>query len=265
MRRQLRKIKNYLDLTPPERSFNPDKSTIMLVSYPKSGNTWLRFIFANLIQDSSVGFSNIEKIVPDIYQTNKRAFKRSSYLYVKSHESFITTYNRVVYVVRDPRDVFLSYFNYHKKIKVLPMDFSRELYLKMFLTGDIIESEKFGSWSQHLLSWYHVSKNENVCFIKYEDLLHDTEKQIKKVVRFFNLDYKEQDIKSAIENSSFRSMKTSEKIDGGRWRTLKKSRTNLSFVDKGKSERWKNELTDTEKNLICEHFKKGMKIFGYVK
>ena len=162
MRRHLRKIKNCLDLTPPERSFNPDKSTIMLVSYPKSGNTWLRFIFANLIQDSSVGFSNIEKIVPDIYQTNKRAFKRSSYLYVKSHESFITTYNRVVYVVRDPRDVFLSYFNYHKKIKVLPMDFSRELYLKMFLTGDIIESEKFGSWSQHLLSWYHVSKNENV-------------------------------------------------------------------------------------------------------
>jgi hypothetical protein len=41
---------------------------VFLVSYPRSGNTWTRFLLGNLIyQDEPVTFANIESRIPEIY------------------------------------------------------------------------------------------------------------------------------------------------------------------------------------------------------
>src|SRR5258708_8153953 len=80
---------------------------IFLVSYPRSGNTWARFLLGNLIyQDDPITFSNLESRIPEIY------FNRDRFLrelprprMLKSHECFQPHYPRVIYIVRDPRDV----------------------------------------------------------------------------------------------------------------------------------------------------------------
>ena len=37
-----------------------------IVSYPRSGNTWTRFLIANLLHpEVEVGFANIDSFVPD--------------------------------------------------------------------------------------------------------------------------------------------------------------------------------------------------------
>ena len=41
---------------------------IFITSYPKSGNTWLRFLIGYLVHGNTfTGFNNIEEKIPDIY------------------------------------------------------------------------------------------------------------------------------------------------------------------------------------------------------
>src|SRR5580658_693434 len=63
---------------------------IFLVSYPRSGNTWTRFLLGNLIyQDDPVTFSNIESRIPEIYFNYDRFLRQLPRpRMLKSHECF---------------------------------------------------------------------------------------------------------------------------------------------------------------------------------
>src|SRR2546422_3289190 len=82
----------------------PDDTFI--VSYPKSGNTWARFLVANLIYDDEpVTFVNIDHIIPMADGQSRKYFKKMARpRIIKSHYPFEPAYKRVIYIVRDPRD-----------------------------------------------------------------------------------------------------------------------------------------------------------------
>src|SRR5437899_924402 len=80
---------------------------VFLVSYGRSGNTWTRFLIGNLIHpDEPVTFANIERVIPDIYcNSQKKIMNLPRPRLIKSHECFEPRYKKVIYIVRDPRDV----------------------------------------------------------------------------------------------------------------------------------------------------------------
>ena len=84
---------------------------VFLVSYPKSGNTWMRFLVGNLVfPNDPITFANVERRVPSIYGMSGRKLRLVPRpRYIKSHEPFHSKYQNVIYVVRDPRDVAVSY------------------------------------------------------------------------------------------------------------------------------------------------------------
>ena len=90
-----------------------------IVSYPKSGNTWFRFILSNLLRQSAeenIDFHSACRYVPDIevHHPELEALQRPRF--IKSHcPRLIEAYPRVIYLVRDPRDVYVSYFYYLRK------------------------------------------------------------------------------------------------------------------------------------------------------
>ena len=91
-------------------------SDIFLVSYPRSGNTWLRFVLGTYISGENVDWINLEYIFPDIYKCSEDFLsKLQSPRYIKSHHPYDSRYNKIVYVVRDPRDVLVSYYFWHVK------------------------------------------------------------------------------------------------------------------------------------------------------
>ena len=70
-------IKKILGLQKIGDALTIRKDDIFIASYPKSGNTWTRFLIANLIyQNEVIDFSNIEKKVPDIYVNNHKDLLR---------------------------------------------------------------------------------------------------------------------------------------------------------------------------------------------
>src|SRR5690349_8047723 len=75
-----------------------------LVSYPRSGNTWTRFLTANLLfPDREVSFLNIDHLIPDVLNVDRRTLAGIPRpRLIKSHEYFDPRYRRVIYIVRDP-------------------------------------------------------------------------------------------------------------------------------------------------------------------
>ena len=130
---------------------------VFLVSYPKSGNTWLRFLIANAIKvhynvEQDVNLFNILDIIPSIIgDGNLRPegpFGRTDIpRIIKSHSAYNPYYYRVILLVRDPRDVMISYYYYLKDRKQI--DDKLEI-------SEFIRHTKYGinRWTEHTKSWY---------------------------------------------------------------------------------------------------------------
>src|SRR5215212_5420597 len=148
---------------------------VWIVSYPKSGNTWTRFLIANLVtSDKMVDWSNIEQIVPDIYLNRDpllKALPRPRYF--KSHEGYRPDYRRVVFIVRDPRDVAVSYYHFIRKTKTLPMDATMEEFMTKFIEGKI---DPYGNWGENVGSWLGARRGtDDFLIVRYEDLQENAE------------------------------------------------------------------------------------------
>src|SRR5713101_9299626 len=122
----------------PGRSLLILPDDVFLVSFPKSGNTWTRFLLANLIYPNQPAtFANIHRLIPDPAGTTKRDFDRMPRpRIIKSHECFDPRYPRVVYIVRDPRDVAVSQYHYHRKLQRISDDSPIENFVTRFLAGE---------------------------------------------------------------------------------------------------------------------------------
>src|SRR5437764_14210828 len=72
---------------------------VYLVSYPRSGNTWTRFLIANLLDhENPPSFADIEARIPAInLWPDKFLLRLPRPRILKSHEYFDPRYPRVIY------------------------------------------------------------------------------------------------------------------------------------------------------------------------
>ena len=247
------------------RSITVFPDDIFIVSYPKSGNTWLRFLVGNLIYpDEPINFANIETRVPDIYRnsdTELRVLPRPRIL--KSHECFDPRYNNVIYIVRDPRDVAVSYYFYHLKQRWIEDGFYKDRFIKQFVAGDL----KYGSWGENVSSWLRVAQGNhpNFLFLQYESLLTQPEFEVEKITRFLKIKTTKLDLARVIKLSSADHMRRLEKAQANVWKTIKHSRREIPFVRSARSGNWMSELSVHSARLIAARWRVLMKSLKYIK
>ena len=124
-------IKYLLGTDKAERNFAVYPDDTFLVSYPRSGNTWTRFLIANLVHpEKNVSFKNIEKLIPDTSSQSNQALKRTPRpRIIKTHQYFDHRYPKTIYIVRDPRDIALSYYDFQRKYMQINNDYPLERYV----------------------------------------------------------------------------------------------------------------------------------------
>jgi len=234
-----------------------------IVSYPKSGNTWVRFLVANLVYGNGVDFARIEKLVPDIYQNTSRELDGvASPRYLKSHESYDPRYERAIYITRDPRDVVVSYYYHRIKIRVIPAGADKSAFVDKFVSGRL---DRFGSWGDNVGSWLAArSGDPDFLVLHYEDVLADTAAELQRIAKFLKLDRTDTQIESAIAESSFERMRAHETAQGHRWRTTERSRKDMYFVRSAGSGGWEKELSDEMAQRIVRAWPQQMATLGYI-
>jgi len=123
LRRAIVEAKRVLGLHSPGRNLAVFPDDTFLVSFPKSGNTWARFLIANLVRpNEKIDFSNVNRVIPGPEVTSNRDLMRVPRpRIVKSHQYFDPRYKQVIYIARDPRDVVVSQYYFQRKRKLLAM------------------------------------------------------------------------------------------------------------------------------------------------
>jgi len=243
---------------------------VFLVSYPRSGNTWARFLLGNLLYpDAPVTFSNIETRIPEIYFNRDRmlrALPRPRML--KSHESFQPHYPHVIYIVRDPRDVAISFYHHNVKARNIQDDYPMTSFVPRFIAGEF--DQKFGSWRDNVLSWVSLrGENPNFMMLRYEEMKRDTGAALLQVVAFLEhcsfrkIDSRPEALQRAIELSSPERMRTLEKEEAASWVLTKSTRSDKPFVRTAKAGGWKSQLGPESVEAIESAWGELMQSLGY--
>jgi len=243
---------------------------VFLVSYPRSGNTWTRFLLGNLLYpDAPVTFSNIESRIPEIYFNRDRvlrALPRPRML--KSHESFQPHYPHVIYVVRDPRDVAISFYHHNVKARNIPDDHPMTSFVPRFVAGEF--DQKFGSWRDNVLSWVSLrGENPNFMMLRYEEMKRDTAGALLQVVSFLEhcsfrkIDSSPEALQRATELSSPERMRALEKKEAASWVLTKSTRSDKPFVRTANAGGWKSQLARESVQAIESAWGDLMQNLGY--
>lgn len=237
----------------------PDDTFI--VSYPRSGNTWTRFLIANLKHPEPVTFANIEQVIPDSSALSSQAMKRVPRpRLVKSHEYFDPRYNKVIYLVRDPRDVAISLYHFRRKYRSIDDSYPMDRYVaERFIKGDLDVS-----WGEHVGSWLATrAKHPGFLLVRYEDLRRDPNEQLRRIAAFLGVEATPERVALAVERSDVNRLRTLEKAEHEDWISTKGKRADVPFIGTAKSGSWRQNLPNVAVGLIESAWGDLMKTLGY--
>jgi hypothetical protein len=236
-------IKYTLGLDRAGRNYTVYPDDTFLVSYPKSGNTWVRFLLANLLHPKArVGFDNINLLLPAPGVSSKRFLRNLPRPRIlKSHEPFDVRFRKVIYLVRDPRDVAVSEYHFDLKKRYIDPTLSLEDFVKRFIAG---QTAGYGSWWEHAAGWIAARHgNPNFLLVRYEDLLTDSVAETARIAEFLNIDADQERLNAAVERSSADRMRKLEKQQADHWTGTRNTRQDIPFVRAATSGGWKETLS----------------------
>lgn len=214
-----------LDLPPRARSairtalrprmFTPDPARdVFLVSYPRSGSTWLRAMIAQpRTGEAAASLANLDYVIPDIYYPVPDVKARRQPFYaVKSHEPFrfgtpSARFRRVICIVRDPRDAAVSYRRY-------TVNNGGQTDLEEFV-ADFASGRVFpGSWQDHVESWTHAAGTtpvNQILVLRYEDILDSPVAKLEEIAGLIRTELDKTSAGMIVEACSREGMLAKEK------------------------------------------------------
>ena len=255
---------------------------VIICGYPKSGNTWLTRLTAEIIGCPVAGFwcepFNQEIAIEGLDRP-------ADYLCFKAHHSLdqikqtLTYYangsEKIIYVIRDPRDVIVSasyhlslgqvpqYEKIHQLMSLFPTSF--RIYQRLFhtqrykldaLTRIVLDGrQNLGwlgiSWQDHVVGYL----NSNVLVIQYEALQADPMAEAKRICTYLNISRSDNELREAIQNQSFNRKK--------KWFLDTHQFRKAQFLRQGTSGAWTAVLTEKNIKMIDERIGNFLGDLGY--
>ncbi len=240
------------------------RADIVVVSFGKSGRTWLRVMISHLFrvmyrlpENAILGFDNfhnLNKSVPKIFFTHDNYIKDFTGD-LSSKQPFYD--KRVVLLARDPRDVAVSQF-FQWKFRIKPSKVAINNYppqgsdISLF---DFVMGDNGGSMravTEYLNLWAAEAGKVNAFhLLRYEDLRTNTREELRKLLDFMQVDATDADVEAAVEYSSYENMKKMEskeqfRFAGGRMMPRDKDNPDSYKVRRAKVGGYRDYFTDEE-------------------
>jgi hypothetical protein len=170
-----------------------------------------------------------------------------------------------VYIVRDPRDIAVSFYYYNVKTFVIPEGYPMDEFVERFLVARVVPyADRVGTWQDHVLSWTRLRLgNPNFALIRYEDLLSDPARELTKVAPMVHIEATPDRVERAVARSSAGQLRSLELKESKRWETTKDTRQDIPFIREAKSGGWRRELSATAVQRIESTWGTTMEELGY--
>ncbi|XP_030629938.1 sulfotransferase family 2, cytosolic sulfotransferase 2 [Chanos chanos] len=244
------------DLHPPEslkyyEDFVFREDDILIVTFPKSGTTWMQEIVPLIVSEGDLTpvhtvpnwdrvpwLEEHRAIILNLEQKPSPRIFATHYQYDMMNKSFFKVKPRVIYVMRNPKDVFTSSYHYYGMASYMVNPGTTDEFLEKFLDGKIM----FGSWFDHVKGWLNAKDQDHISYIAYEDLILDLKGSISKISQFLGKSLSEEVTEKIAYHCTFKVMKQNKMSNY--------SLVPVEFMDQKKSEFLRKGIIGDWKNLL---------------
>jgi aryl sulfotransferase len=275
--------------------------TVWLASYPKSGSTWLRAVCTAWLHDgpvdlnalvglpiassrdcfdvelgipsSSLTPAEVELLRPRVDELLAAGAREPAPLLRKIHDAYfpgldgepivsVKATRAAVYVVRDPRDVAVSYAASRDAPPVWAQHRLNDPSATLEGENDRLHRQlrqRLGTWSQHVRSWADGPPFP-VEVVRFEDFASAPVETFGRVLRFVGFpDVDDARIGAAVERAAFDRLRRAEADRGFVERPPETAR----FFRRGEPGSWHEELPGEVADRIREEHGEVMARFDY--
>lgn len=205
--------------------FKPRPGDVLITTAPKAGTTWMQQILHQLRTGGDTGFSSIDEVVPwlelqrdalSLHQILERFENIQDPRIFKTHCTYEQTPGtdtvKIILSSRDPRDCCVSF--YHHVMDMTDDARKRVGFDRYHTLDEVFEAWlQYAAWYRNIQSWWPHYKDDNVLWLRYEDMKRSPESSIDRIIAFLAWDITPEQRSRALEYSSFEWMKThSEKF-----------------------------------------------------
>lgn len=244
------------------------RADVAIVSFGKSGRTWLRVMISRYYQlvygipeRALLGFDNYHRRnskIPKIFFTHDNYIKD----YTGEHDSKASFYGKkVVLMVRNPKDIAVSqFFQWQHRMRPAKKKLNKYPPHGADVSAyDFVMDPDCGlpDIIAYLNLWAHeTDRVERLLVVRYEDMRSDPNKTLRTVMEFINDDSADATaVDGAVEYSSVENMRKLEEknvfwLAGGRMKPGKKGDPNTYKVRRAKVGGYKDYFNDAERAEI---------------
>lgn len=246
-------------------AFQIRPTDVFLVSFPKSGNTWMRFLLGNYVTKGLIEFQNVNSYIPEVHLHPERINDvLTEPRIIKSHFEFVKNYPNAIYIARDVRDIAISQYHHLQMVDVIPQTTTLHNYLQSSFHR---ANQYHSTWHTHVFSWLRDNFPQRLLLLKYEDILAAPQLEMEKALTFMGMPLNETLLNLSIERSSFKSMREKEEESPINTQELvaKAPLPNKYFVREGKAGSWRTEMNTSEKEFFWNLYGEALQFLGYLK
>lgn len=245
-------------------NFKARNSDVLITTAPKAGTTWMQQILHQLKTGGDPDFYSIDEVVPWLEITRKginwqqilNSFEDMSDPRIfKTHCTYqqtpgIDTAN-IILTSRDPRDCCISFYHHVMDMNDEAKHDTTLEQLKTF--NDVFESwMDFGSWYNNVKSWWPHIENNNILWLRFEDMKSDLESNIDTILKFLDWTITEQQRKHVLSYCSFDWMKANTEKFTRQLGSDKPLFKPGGFIRKGKTGDHKTKLSAEQEDRILQ-------------
>ena len=246
--------------------FEERESDVFVVTYLKSGTTWMQVILHNMLTDGNMDFNHIYDVSPwpknqsfqnePVENINKLPAPRI----LKSHDEY-DFFNegmkgKIIYVIRDGKDVAVSLFHHNKN------------YLDPELTFDgnfeeFFTKEKAAmNWFKYNHEWLENKRNLPVLYVSYEQLTNDFDTALQRIANYLHVELNEDMVSRIKKYASFEYMKTHES-KFGQVALVDTKKVYNQFIRNGKIGEGNEQMNTKQKEYFDSRFNQLIAPFLY--
>ena len=254
-----------------------DKADYVIVSFGKSGRTWLRVMVSRLYQrkyglrDELIEFSNFSRAnaaVPRILFTHDNYLRDFT-----GHGGGKAAFKgkRVILLVRHPADITMSqYFQWKHRMR------PHKILLNQYPTNDdsvtpyefMLGASGLPKVNQWLNEWATgLDALAATLVVRYEDMRRDTLGELRRIADFMRMDASDAEVADAVEWAAFENMKQRESdaaSSSGRLRAADVDNPDSFKTRRAKVGGYQDYFDDAEVAAIDDVINKTLDVrFGY--